>query len=114
MKTGDELIAIDGSGTDYYCVIREIGANVHAEVIKIEQNEAEPDVKITLYQAYPKSAKMNEIVQKAVELGVFEIVPFLSKRCVKHPHGQADKLSKVVLSAVKTVRQELYTAYCRR
>lgn len=101
LKPGDEFIAIDGSGMDYYCKISDIDKDVHAEIISKELNKAEPEVKITLYQAYPKSAKMNEIVQKAVELGAVSVVPFLSKRCVKRPAGQGDKLTRVAVSAVK-------------
>lgn len=101
LKPGDEFIAIDGSGMDYYCKISDINKDVHADIISKELGKAEPDVKITLYQAYPKSAKMNEIVQKAVELGAVSIVPFLSKRCVKRPSGQGDKLTRVAVSAVK-------------
>jgi 16S rRNA (uracil1498-N3)-methyltransferase len=55
---------------------------------------------VTLYQAYPKSAKMEEIVQKAVELGAYRIVPFISQRCVKRPED-ASRLRRVVMSAVK-------------
>ena len=101
MRQGDEFIAIDGSGTDYYCAVSSIDRDVYADIIKKEKGSAEPDIKVTLYQAYPKSAKMNDIVDKAVELGVFEVVPFLSKRCVKRPQGQGDKLSIVSLSAAK-------------
>lgn len=101
LKLGDQFIAIDGSSMDYYCKISDIDKDVHAEIISKERNKAEPDVNITLYQAYPKSAKMNEIVQKAVELGAVSIVPFLSKRCVKRSSGQGDKLTRVAVSAVK-------------
>ncbi|MBT3318680.1 MAG: 16S rRNA (uracil(1498)-N(3))-methyltransferase [Clostridia bacterium] len=101
MSIGDEFIAIDGSGIDYTCAITNIDKDVKADILSKSQNKAEPEINVTLYQAYPKSAKMNEIVQKAVELGAAAIVPFLSKRCVKRPSGQGDKLSKVALSAVK-------------
>ena len=35
--------------------------------------------------AYPKADKLEYIVQKAVELGAAEIVPFESERCIKRP-----------------------------
>jgi len=101
MKAGDEFIALDGSGIDYTCTITSIAGIAEAYIIKREANLCEPAVKVTLYQAYPKLAKMNEIVQKAVELGAAAIVPFLSERCVKRPFGQGEKLSRVALSAVK-------------
>jgi len=101
MSVGDEFIAFDGSGIDYTCVITNADRDITANIIDKTHSKAEPVIKVTLYQAYPKSAKMNEIVQKAVELGAAAIVPFLSKRCVKRPSGQGEKLSKVALSAVK-------------
>ncbi len=38
--------------------------------------------RITLFQALPKSDKMEWIIQKTVELGVHELVPVLCKRCI--------------------------------
>lgn len=101
MQVGDEFVAFDGSSTDYTCRVNSVGKSIGADIIGSTENKAEPSINVTLYQAYPKSAKMNEIVQKAVELGAVGIVPFLSVRCVKRPEGQGDKLGRVALSAVK-------------
>lgn len=101
MQVGDEFVAFDGSSTDYTCRVNSVGKSIGADIIGSTENKAEPSIDVTLYQAYPKSAKMNEIVQKAVELGAVGIVPFLSVRCVKRPEGQGDKLGRVALSAVK-------------
>ena len=100
MQAGDELIAFDGTGYDYVCRITGIGAQIDAQVLRNELNKTEPGINVTLYQAYPKSAKMEEIVQKAVELGAFGIVPFISHRCVKRPE-ESSRLRRVALSAVK-------------
>lgn len=100
MQPGDAFTAFDGSGTDYDCRITSVGAVIEAQIISRYQNNSEPQVNVTLYQAYPKSAKMEEIVQKAVELGACAIVPFISARCVKKPED-ASRLRRVALSAVK-------------
>ncbi len=100
MQTGDTFIAFDGTGVDYLCRIEKVGADIETLVLSKNRNDAEPRVKVTLYQAYPKSAKMEEIVQKAVELGAFSVVPFLSQRCVKRPEDSS-RLRRVSLSAVK-------------
>lgn len=100
MQIGDMLIAFDGTGYDYYCRITGIGLEIDAQIISKCPNTNEPTIKVTLYQAYPKSAKMEELVQKAVELGVYRVVPFISKRCVKRPED-VSRLRRVVLSAVK-------------
>ncbi|MDD5017823.1 MAG: RsmE family RNA methyltransferase [Eubacteriales bacterium] len=102
MQTGDTFIAFDGSGTDYACRITDIGKHVEADIISKERNLSEPHIGVTLYQAYPKSAKMEEIVQKAIELGTAGIVPFISKRCVKKPDkGNDSRLERIALAAVK-------------
>ncbi len=100
MQPGDAFTAFDGSGTDYECNIISIGAVLEAKITSRHINDKEPKVFVTLYQAYPKSAKMEEIVQKAVELGACAIVPFISSRCVKKPED-ASRLRRVALSAVK-------------
>ncbi len=100
MQPGDGLTVFDGSGMDFECRITALGSVVEADIISRRANEAEADIAVTLYQAYPKSAKMEDIVQKAVELGVCGIVPFISSRCVKRPED-ASRLRRVALSAVK-------------
>lgn len=100
MQPGDAFIAFDGTGVDYSCRINTVGAQIEANVLSKSRNDTEPSIKVTLYQAYPKSAKMEEIVQKAVELGVFGVVPFISQRCVKRPED-ASRLRRVALAAVK-------------
>jgi len=100
MQPGDAFIAFDGSGMDYDCRIIQIAQDVEAEIVSRQRNLTEPDIRATLYQAYPKSAKMEDIVQKAVELGAVGIVPFISKRCVKRPES-GERLRRVALAAVK-------------
>lgn len=100
MQPGDEFIAFDGTGYDYLCRITDIGTQIDAAMLSKELNTTEPGIKVTLYQAYPKSAKMEEIVQKAIELGAVHIVPFIAHRCVKRPED-SDRLRRVALAAVK-------------
>ena len=100
MQPGDIFVAFDGSGMDYDCRITSVGAAVEADILSRRITEVEPTIKVTLYQAYPKLAKMEEIIQKAVELGVVGVVPFISARCVKRPDN-ASRLRRVALSAVK-------------
>lgn len=106
MQPGDAFTAFDGAGSDYMCRITDVGADVKAQITARVRNMCEPDIAVTLYQAYPKAAKMEEIVQKAVELGVKAIVPFLSARCVKRPKD-VSRLRRVVLAAVKQCGRSL-------
>lgn len=89
MKAGELVVLCDNRETDCLCEI--VSANkdmVELKVLDSRHNDAEPNVRITLYQCLPKSDKMDFIVQKAVELGAFKIVPVLSKRCVSRPDSK--------------------------
>ncbi len=83
LKAGDEITVCDGSGIDYFCQIDDIlKTHVTLTVVKSQPCEAEPEIKITLFQALPKGDKMELIIQKCVELGVYEIVPVQTENTV--------------------------------
>lgn len=83
MKQGEAIVICNGQGKDCYCIISkvsegEIIANVNSE----KDTGTELKTRITLFQGIPKKDKMELIIQKAVELGVHEIVPVMTKRVV--------------------------------
>ena len=83
MKEGEEVQVSDGTGNAYLCQIE--GYEGDQAVLKIrEKTEKDTELpsKIWLFQGLPKGDKMELIVQKAVELGVYGIVPFAAKRSV--------------------------------
>lgn len=83
MKEGEEVQVSDGTGNAYLCQIE--GYEGNQAVLKIrEKTEKDTELpsKIWLFQGLPKGDKMELIVQKAVELGVYGIVPFAAKRSV--------------------------------
>lgn len=83
LRVGEKIMVSDGLGTDYECSISDIGSDmVTADIEDVFKNAAELPVKITLFQGMPKSDKLELIIQKAVELGVYEIVPVITKRTV--------------------------------
>lgn len=83
MEKGEHIVICDGNGKDYYCAISEISpSEVTADILEINDTESELGTKIYLFQGIPKKDKMEWIVQKAVELGVYEIIPVSMKRCV--------------------------------
>lgn len=76
LKKGDKLTIGDGEKNDYLCEIISITKEIaELKIIEKTTNESEPKTKITLYQALPKANKLEEIIQKATELGVSEIIP---------------------------------------
>ena len=75
LKIGEEILVSDGRGRDYTCRISRIDPDkVVCNIEDISDNFAELPVKVTMFQGYPKSDKMDLIVQKMVELGVCRII----------------------------------------
>lgn len=90
MRAGETLTLCDRNGEDYLCEITVVSSDTVAlRVLEHSPCRNEPSCKITLFQALPKGDKMEWIVQKAVELGVYEIVPVQSARCVSRPDSRA-------------------------
>ena len=83
MKIGEKFIANDGNGGSYCCAVSEItDERITAEILEGQLSSTELPVKLVLFQGLPKADKMELIIQKAVELGVSEIVPVEMSRCV--------------------------------
>lgn len=121
MKPGEALVLCDGQGSDYHGKILSVSPEqVAVEILDKCSSASEPSVQIHLFQALPKSDKMDFIVQKSVELGVHRIVPVLSSRCISRPDeknadkktarwqkiaaGAAKQSGRGILPAVDTVR----------
>lgn len=111
MKKGDELLVSDGGGTEYTCYIEELGGEeILAHIMYSQASEQELASRIYLFQGLPKGDKMELIVQKAVELGVFEIVPVAAKRCVvkldeKKAENKRKRWQAIAESAAKQSRR---------
>ena len=83
MKLGEELCISDGTANEYLCKIESMDAEgICAAIQSVAEGGNELPSKIYLFQGLPKSDKMELIIQKAVELGVYEIVPVATKRAV--------------------------------
>ena len=101
------LTVCDGTGNDYEAEITEISEdNIKLEIKKTTFTESEPMVKITLFQGLPKGEKMELIIQKCVELGVFSIIPVNTERCIvkldsKKEKKKIERWQKISESAAK-------------
>ncbi|MCR5791756.1 MAG: 16S rRNA (uracil(1498)-N(3))-methyltransferase [Lachnospiraceae bacterium] len=83
MTKGERMVICDGEGRDYYCTLKDIGSKeVVAHIESMNATESELPAKLYLFQGLPKKDKMELIIQKAVELGAYEIIPVAMKRCV--------------------------------
>lgn len=83
MKIGEEVQISDGHNGKYLCGICAMSAeDVTLEILEELEIDAELPSKLYLFQGLPKGDKMEWIIQKAVELGVHEVIPVATKRAV--------------------------------
>lgn len=84
IRQGEELAVSNGvDGKEYRCEVLAFDYE-HVECVLrfIKEDGVELPARVRLFQALPKADKMELIIQKAVELGVYEIIPVASGRCV--------------------------------
>lgn len=84
MKPGEELNVSNGTdGKEYRCAITAFEEDrVLCELRFVKEDKVELPARVYLFQALPKADKMEWIIQKAVELGVYRIIPVAARRCV--------------------------------
>ncbi len=106
MRIGESIIVCRG-GIDYVCELTSINPEtVECRIISSQPCEAEPDVKLHLFQAVPKGEKAEIIGQKSVELGVFDITFMLTERCISRPDEKSfskklNRYNRIALEAAK-------------
>jgi len=111
MRPGEELLLSDGAGNDYTCMIEELSdQQVLCQILSREASGTEPSVQVYLFQGLPKSDKLEHIIQKSVELGVFRIIPVETSRSVvkydpKKLKGKQERWQKISESAAKQSRR---------
>lgn len=83
MRPGEEIRISNGKGADYFCEIATISEeSVTARILERPAEGTELPSRIFLFQAIPKGERMEYVIQKAVELGVHEIIPVEMRYCV--------------------------------
>ncbi len=83
MKPEETILISSGENLEYTCYIRELKEEeIIAHIMYVQESGYELPSRLYLFQGLPKSDKMELIIQKAVELGVHEIIPVASKRAV--------------------------------
>ena len=107
LAVGDEVTVCDGSKL-YECIlVRFDGVTVDAEIRSTRPVDTEPPYVAHLYQALPKGDKLDTVIQKAVECGVSEIVPFESSRCIVRmkPEAEGKKTERRARIAEEAAKQ---------
>lgn len=84
MRVGQELAVSNGvDGREYRCGIVALEEDViRCELRFVKEDGAELPSRIYLFQGLPKADKMELIVQKAVELGAYQVIPVATRRSV--------------------------------
>lgn len=83
MKKDEEIFICNKENGDRYIAKIESFENNQVNCILLNKVETtEPKINITLFQGMPKADKMEFIIQKVVELGVYEIIPLEMKNCI--------------------------------
>lgn len=84
MKPGEEIAVSNGTdGREYRCGIESFTEDeVICSLRFVKEDGVELPSRIFLFQGLPKADKMELIVQKAVELGAYEVIPVAARRCV--------------------------------
>ena len=113
MKPGEKVRVSTENGKNYFCCITELREeSVRAEIVEELTEGTELPNKIYLFQGLPKSDKMELIIQKAVELGAYQIVPVAMKNCVvkldaKKAENKVKRWQEIAKSAAKQSKRSL-------
>ena len=109
----DEELWISDKEKEYHCVIENAGENeVLLHILYVQEPDYELQNRIYLFQGLPKADKMELIIQKAVELGAYSVVPVSTRRCVvkldnKKAEKKVSRWQQIAESAAKQSKRML-------
>ena len=107
LKNGEEVLVCDGQGRECLCTISDVSPGQVSLVVKKRlESETEARVRASVYMAFSKGDKLEHVIQKATELGAYEIVAFPSARCVSRPDDKSlkkklERWQKIAASAAE-------------
>ena len=107
LKNGEEVLVCDGQGQECLCAVSDVSDGQISLVVKDRmESKTEASVRVSVYMAFPKGDKLEHVIQKATELGAYEIVAFPSARCVSKPDEKSlkkklDRWQKIAASAAE-------------
>ena len=107
LKNGEKVLICDGNGNECVCTVSDVSPGQISLVVQNRQaSESEPKVRASVYMAFPKADKLEHVIQKATELGAYEIVAFPSDRCISRPDEKSlrkkqERWQKIAASAAE-------------
>lgn len=112
MKIGDTFLMSDNGKSNLCKIVSITDDMTYAEIIEENFQKTELPVKIYLFQGLPKSDKLEMIIQKTVELGVYSIFPVEMSRCIvkieeKKKKNRTDRWQSISESAAKQSKRNI-------
>lgn len=106
LKAGEEVMVCDGQGNECLCRVETTDGQYDLSVVTRTMSKTEAAVRVSVYMALPKADKLEHVIQKATELGAYEIVTFPTARCVSRPDEKSlskklDRWQKIAASAAE-------------
>lgn len=107
LRQGEQVTVCDGQGSECLCTISDVSPGLVSLVVCNRQSsETEAAVRASVYMAFSKGDKFEHVIQKATELGAYEIVCFPSARCVSKPDEKSlkkklERWQKIAFSAAE-------------
>ena len=107
LKNGEQVLVCDGDGAECLCeVMVSNGSYYDLAVVKRGASQSEAKIRASIYMALPKADKLEHVIQKATELGAYEVVTFPTARCISRPDDKSlkkklERWQKIAASAAE-------------
>ena len=107
LKAGEQVLVCDGAGNECVCTVEDSNPQQVSLIVDSRQAAtSEAKVQVSVYMAFSKGDKLEHVIQKATELGAYEIVAFPSSRCVSRPDDKSvakklERWQKIAASAAE-------------
>ena len=107
LKAGEQVLVCGGNGMECLCAVTDVApGEITLDVLEYRQSETEAKIRVSVYMAFPKADKLEHVIQKATELGAYEIVAFPSARCISKPDDKSlkkklERWQKIAASAAE-------------
>lgn len=105
LKEGEQVVLCDGEGCEALCTVISFDSTSYTlKRNEVHMSVSEPSVQVSIYMSFPKADKLEHVIQKATELGAYEIVTFPSTRCISKPDQKSlqkklERWQKIALHA---------------
>ena len=106
LKPGEPLTVLDGAGNEFFCTVENAAKDFLTLAVKEKKTTPAPPCPVSLFVAIPKGKIIEDIIEKAVELGAQRIVPLLTERVITQldqadAEAKREKWQQVAVEAIK-------------